>query len=195
MLESNLGCFFKSFFFSRLPSFRLIGLIVLSSVLTACVSHSVTKPLGDEDGEYWRLKGRVSIKSTAQNGTFNLNWLQHGEVYDLRLGTSLGLSIAHVKGGLDKVSIDIPKQGLYEADNATELLFNHTGLVVPLASLRYWVRGNPSPKIGFERDGAVLKQSGWEVTYGDIKEGLPVRMTLTRSEVRIILLIHDWQDK
>jgi outer membrane lipoprotein LolB len=207
MLKLNLRCFLKWRCFSRFPSlqlrtfqssaFRLVVLIIASSVLTACLSRPVTDSFESMrksvDGEYWRLKGRVAIKSAEQNGAFNLNWLQQGEAFDLRLSTSLGLSIAHMKGDQDKATINIPKQGSYEASSAAELLFNHTGFVIPLRSLRYWVRGNPSPKIEYERDGEVLKQSGWDITYEDFKEDLPVRMTLMRPEVRIILLVHDWQ--
>ncbi|MFT7688728.1 MAG: outer membrane lipoprotein LolB [Candidatus Azotimanducaceae bacterium] len=181
-----------------LKTLKVVFLSLVLSILTACVSQPSIVDGGAEDingDQVWRLKGRVAIQSGDESGRFNLNWFQQDEAFDIRLSSNLGLSIAHLQGDHRRASIEIPKRGHFEAQNAAQLLLEHTGLEIPIGSLRYWVRGIPSPEAGFEREEGILRQSGWDIVYKQFEEDLPTRMTLTRPEVRIVLLVHDWQEK
>jgi len=192
-----------------------VQLLFVLLFLSSCVSTPA--PSGDKvardkiaaaDG--WSLKGRVGLKTPQKSGSFNINWTQQGDSFEIYLTSTLGLSIAHLKGSgrgdSRRASIDIPKRGHFEAASAALLLKDHTGLVIPIESLRYWVRGEPAPEPfyekkkdfknqeGFEQRKDILIQSGWAIEYLAYKDELPVRIKLTRGEVSVMLIIKEWKD-
>jgi len=158
----------------------------------------------------WSLKGRVGLKMPQKSGSFNINWAQQGDGFEIYITSTLGLSIAHLKGSgrgdSRRASIDIPKRGHFEAASAALLLKDHTGLVIPIESLQYWVRGEPAPESifekkkdfknqeGFEQQKDILIQSGWVIEYLAYEDELPVRIKLARGEVSVMLIIKEWKD-
>lgn len=78
------------------------------------------------------------------------------------------------------------------------------GFDPPLASLRYWILGVPDPASPADEtlDPAQqrlksLAQGGWHIDYAGYvavgSEWLPARLTLSRADVRVKLLVDDWQ--
>lgn len=175
-------------------------LMLLMLFLTGCVSTTGYRSGSDSENAdqkgYWQLKGRVGLKTPQKSGSFNIFWEQQGDAFDIHLNTSLGLSIAHLKGsheaGIQSVSIDIPKQGRFKAESAALLLKKHTGLVIPVASLRYWVRGDAAPGEYFEKHENILSQLGWTIEYLEYEDELPVRIKLIQGEIKILLIVHQW---
>jgi outer membrane lipoprotein LolB len=83
-------------------------------------------------------------------------------------------------------------------------LASRLGFDPPLSALRYWVLGVPDPAqpASESLDAAqqrlsALTQEGWHVEYQSYGsaggETLPARMTLRRDQVRVRLLVDDWQ--
>jgi len=174
-------------------------------ILSGCASTSRFEGVSDGDlvakSESWLLKGRVGLKAPQRNGSFNITWKQQRDSFDIYLSTTLGLSIARIKGNSGTssdapqyASIDIPKQGRFESDNAASLLQAHTGLVIPIESLQYWVRGEPAPEVYFEKHQNTLYQLAWVIEYLEYKEELPVRIKLTRGDIRILLIVSRWEE-
>ncbi|HXY97755.1 MAG TPA: lipoprotein insertase outer membrane protein LolB, partial [Steroidobacteraceae bacterium] len=74
----------------------------------------------------------------------------------------------------------------------------------PLTSLRYWILGVPDPASPADEtlDSARqrltrLEQDGWRIDYASYvavgSEWLPARLTLERADVKVKLLVDDWQ--
>ena len=138
------------------------------------------------------MKGRVGIKSTDKTLSFSLLWRQQSESFDIRLNGTLGVAIAHVWGGAGGVTIDVPGEGRFQADSASALLLQHTGVSLPIESLVYWVRGIPDPAADFERDDSSLVQYGWLIEYLAFNGEEPVRMRFSRADVKIMLVVKSW---
>ena len=134
----------------------------------------------------------MGIKSTDKALSFSLVWRQQAESFDIRLNGTLGIAVAHVWGGSRGVTIEIPGEGRFEADSASQLLLQHTGLSLPIESLVYWVRGIPDPNAGFERHDSTLLQHGWQIEYLAFNGDEPTRMRFTRPEVMILLVVKSW---
>ncbi len=89
-------------------------------------------------------------------------------------------------------TLDVPGDPPVSARSADELLFQSTGLALPVTPLRYWVRGKPAPG-AFSRTESGFVQSGWTVEYLGFEQGLPTRMRIERPEVRLILVVRGWE--
>jgi len=100
--------------------------------------------------------------------------------------------VAHIFGDEAGVAIEVPKRGRFTAGSASDLLYQHTGLILPLESLRFWVRGDAAPGSPFKRDESSLRQAGWQIQYLAHNGTDPVRMKLIRPEVSIQLVVNSW---
>ena len=105
--------------------------------------------------------------------------------------------------GQDFVIVNPDGESL-DRDAARAELSERLGFEPPLASLRYWVQGVPDPATPAQEtlDSArqrlsALEQDGWRIDYdGYVAVGgewLPARLRLERADVRVKLLVDDWQ--
>jgi outer membrane lipoprotein LolB len=94
-----------------------------------------------------------------------------------------------------------------DPEQARALLRRRLGTDLPLADLRYWMLGVPSPASPSSvADAAstplrVIEQSGWRIGYeiftvagaatGSVS--LPGRFTATQGAVRLRVVVDDWQ--
>ena len=164
-------------------------MLVFACLGTACVSTpSITR-----DTDAWQMRGRVGIKMPNEALSFSVNWYQEPQSFDIRLSSTLGISVAHVYGDETSVAIDVPGKGKFQAESASELLERYTGLILPIESLRYWVRGNPAPGVQFQRNGTLLRQSGWEINYLDFEGENPRHMRITKADIKVTLVVSSWQ--
>lgn len=67
-----------------------------------------------------------------------------------------------------------------------------TGMQIPVSPMKYWVRGIPSPEADYSMGQDSIAQDGWLVEYRLDARGLPKRITLTRGEVRVRVLVKSW---
>ena len=163
-----------------------------ASLLTGC-SSPLSRPTQDGATDQWQMQARVGIKTADEAGSFGLAWQQRSDSFELHLNGALGIPIAHVYGEPSGVRIDVPKQGSFEADNASDLLEQYAGLALPVESLQYWVRGGPAPNVAFEAAENSLLQSGWTIEYLKYQDDLPVRIRLSSAAMRILLVVKSWR--
>jgi len=106
-------------------------------------------------------------------------------------GDATGVTLARADGLLDR------------APDADALLLRHTGWTLPVAGLRYWVRGRAVPEQPAQWDWAddglpqQLRQDGWVIQYTEFREQpglgkLPRRIDLERDGLRARLVIDGW---
>ncbi|MEX0941182.1 MAG: lipoprotein insertase outer membrane protein LolB [Pseudomonadales bacterium] len=159
--------------------------------LTACSTQPVvTGDVVPEDGT-WSLRGKLGISAGQERGNFTIDWQQDGDQFEIHLLGPLGMGVANISGTDQGVVLRVPGEEPVFAVSADELLANVMGFNFPVAQMKYWVRGRPAP--GRYRDvNHGFTQFGWKVEYLAIEQALPVRIRLTRPEVKLIMAIRQW---
>ncbi len=155
--------------------FKIVKLSILMcvlSLLTSC-STQLSKTLGSADEPFWYswgFSGKISIKVNTSNQNANLLWENVGNDYKILLYGPLGQG----KISIEKVGeqLSLKKDGkVHYADSPEALLFDTTGLELPISSLAYWVRGLTNPEFDAEIsesfDGKIesIAQHGWNIRY------------------------------
>lgn len=189
---------------------RFISLLLfLCFVLSACT----TAPKGPENAvnltaqlekvaevHQWQMRGKIAFRQGKEAASLNLVWKNDSGDFDFRLTNFLGVSL---------VNLNVTQQqSVLEADGETyvdalpePLIYQITGMVIPVESLLSWVKGLPldGDKFTLTEKGLVntLESycqgcSTWQVTYGnygsvELDDGtfvwLPHSITLTQNEM------------
>jgi len=151
--------------------------------------------------ENWALQGKIGIRSPADALSANLQWQQQQSDYAISLRGPLGQGGAIINGTPTQVEIEIPGEGRFSADSPEQLLQQTTGWHLPISDIRYWIRGIPSPDAPFEQvieknRLQTLDQNGWHIQYVRYRRFgllLPSKIKLSRGEIRITLIVKEWQ--
>lgn len=151
--------------------------------------------------EHWDIEGRIAIRSYEQAVNANLRWRQDGDVFAIEITGPLGqggVSLNGAPGKAHLVSGDINDI----ASDAQELLFTHTGYVVPIAALKYWIRGLPQPHSGsrhsLDAQGrlAQLHQDQWKVRFRSYEDyqshSLPNKVFVDNHQLSVRIVIDKW---
>jgi outer membrane lipoprotein LolB len=154
--------------------------------------------------EHFELKGRVAVAASGQGFNARLRWAQDGTRAQVALDGPLGAGGVHLSAAGDDLDIALPSGARLNGAAARAELASRLGFDPPLGSLRYWILGVPDPARPAEEtlDEALqrltrLEQDGWRIEYPGYvavgSEWLPARVTLERGNVRVRLLVDDWQ--
>lgn len=182
-------------------------------VLAGCRTAPVTAPAAPswdtrrpalQSREHFQLKGRVAVAAGTQGFDARLRWAQDGDHAQLALEGPLGAGAVHIDATGSDLDITTASGTRLTSDAAHSELDARLGFDPPLASLRYWILGVPNPALpAAETLDPVrqrltrLEQDGWRIDYGGYiavgEEWLPARLTLERADVRVKLLVDDWQ--
>nr|MBF0685439.1 outer membrane lipoprotein LolB [Pseudomonas sp.] len=108
----------------------------------------------------------------------------------LDLNSPLGAALARVEVDADGTATLTEANGMQTvADSADDLVAQVLGSPIPVAGLRYWLRGQLAPQPAarnLQRDAegrpVAFEQGGWKVNITDFDPIGPVRMSLQRSE-------------
>jgi len=154
--------------------------------------------------EHFTLRGRVAVATNTEGFNANLRWVQDGPRSQVTLEGPLGVGGAQISASGDKLQLITSRGERIESEAAHEALTQRLGFDPPLASLRYWVLGVPDPAQPAtealdpgQQHLSQLTQSGWRIDYNTYTstsgEPLPARLTLQHDEVRVRLLVDNWQ--
>ena len=152
-------------------------------------------------GEGWSLQGRVAISAGAQSGSARIEWQQpRFDRYEVTLSapvTRQSWRLAVDDGHATLLGLE---GGERSGPDASALLREATGWDIPVASLRYWLRGLPAEGevttywFGAGQQLVGLEQGGWRIDFTRDGAALPTRITATRGESRVRLVIDQWGD-
>ncbi|MDH5184186.1 MAG: lipoprotein insertase outer membrane protein LolB [Gammaproteobacteria bacterium] len=182
-------------------------------LLSACSSTPVLKPVDDPQAswqqrrqwlaaiENWDIEGRIAIRSYDQAVNANLHWKQDGDVFAIEITGPLGqggVSLHGERGTVRLISGDVDEV----ASDAQELLFLHTGYVVPIDALKYWIRGLPQPNGGSQHSLddqgrlAQLSQDQWKVRFRAYElyqaHSLPKKVFVDNHQLSVRIVIDKW---
>ncbi len=173
----------------------------MALLLTGCAGMKV--PPAPVDG--FSASGRVSIRAGNDAHYANFGWQAEPQTDRLSLGNPLGQILAeleiHYLGDAPAYAVLTDADGKARSGAAEELLFDATGMHLPLAGLRWWLQGVPAPGLASNRstaDGQLIEQDGWRILASDFSETHPLRrgprkIELTRGEVSVRIVISEWQ--
>ncbi len=186
---------------------RVIAFWLLVLVLPGCMTAPErTSPItGSVTGNAaaltnWSARGRLGINSPAQSGSGAFDWQQQPGLSQVNLRGPAGMGglILTLRGQQWEVAAS--DGSTYSADAARAELEQRLGVVLPLESLSRWLRGLPDDRSGYQwldADQATLVQAGWQIHYdawaqqGAVR--LPVRLSLSKDEVRVTVKIQEWR--
>jgi len=165
---------------------------------------------------HWELNGKLGIRTSDESGSASLKWAQQLANYQINLSGPLGQKRMIITGAPGKVILEQTGSTPLEAKSAEALIKEAAGWTLPVTQLTYWIRGVPAPKqritqLQQNEAGllAQLQQGGWSITYSNYKNylyrdqtstahtnhtfSLPGKITAEHEDVRLILVIRDWQ--
>lgn len=134
----------------------------------------------------------------------DLRWQQNADdSFDLRVGGPFGIGATTITGTPNNVQVRT-KNGTYQSDNPAQWIEDKMGWTLPLAGLRYWILGVPSPHsdadIDLDREGRVLtlEQDGWTLTFTEYQSAggyqLPKKFEVNNASVRLKVVVDSWTD-
>lgn len=154
----------------------------------------------------WRLSGRVGIQRGDEGFSADLEWRQHGALFDLRIIAPLNGGTFALQGSDTTVSLTTPAGEIFVAADAETLMAKHVGWVIPVSGARYWVRGIPAPQAAVEQerhdaDGRWqdFAQSGWRISvldyFEDLSPQLPRKLFLSRDTLKVRMVVKHWEQR
>jgi outer membrane lipoprotein LolB len=154
----------------------------------------------------WALQGRVALSNGRDGGSGRIEWHQDGRAFDVSLSAPITRQSWRLSGDRRSARLEGLDGGPREGSDAERLLHQATGWEIPVAALASWVTGTAAPDLPgatlqFGSDGRLgrIAQGGWTIDYAGWQPQagfaveMPQRLTATRGEARVRLVIDHWQ--
>ena len=152
----------------------------------------------------WDFKGRLSLQTDKEGWTGKVRWRQSGDEFRLHFNSPTGQGAVQLLSNPQfGVEMRVAEGGVFYADDAETLLYDHTGWRFPVSGLRLWVKGLPdgSQKISqlqFDELGRIhtLEQYQWQIQYLQYKQvgayQLPRKIHLQNDKLNLRIVIDQW---
>lgn len=151
----------------------------------------------------WNVKGAVAIRTPQNAISASIQWQQHQENYHISLFGPLGSHSYELTGQPGAVTLAAANGQTFHAASAEELLAQQAGWRLPLANLRYWIRGLPVPNMPAEKQFdtyhhlVMLQQAGWAIQYLGFTSvnniDVPNKIFLNNAQLNVKIVIYEWQ--
>lgn len=182
---------------------RILPALALSLMLSACSFLQVKQ---DDQGlnalDEFQVKGKLSVRNPEDSVTGYLTWDQNGDAFDLFISGPFGQGTTQLEGDPDRATLSLPGREPVSARSAPDLMQAYLGWQFPVLDLRYWVKGQASPKAHFEaqydEQGLMteLQQYGWNIEFSRYSQHsglwLPGRIKITGRDYKFIFVIKRW---
>ena len=190
--------------------------IALCALLAGCVTNRTDRTALDWPAQQvllaalpgYGLNGRVAVRVGQEGWQANATWRQRAEVSEVELSGPFGAGSMLLRLSGAELQVVDSQGAILRGDEARSVLGAKLGFEPPLAALRFWLLALPAPDGGesmpvYAADGTLtqLEQQGWQLRYEDYRAEaapggsvrLPAKLTATRDEVRLRLVIDRWQ--
>lgn len=193
-------------------------LLSLSFLLILFGCSSTPEPIVDVEWQAHQQKlqqiqtyqviGKIGYISPEQRETLNFQWQKSPNKSQLRLTNFLGQTVLSLSMDAKGATVETYDDQKFNAANGQILIYQLTGLDIPIDDLQGWVLGLPTKADYFKLNesntlASLDKTSGrqnWHVDYTRYKEfswqsgniPLPDRMQLTQQKTSIKLVISKW---
>jgi outer membrane lipoprotein LolB len=180
------------------------AVVVLAMFLGGCAAVPTT-PTGPVDPgriRDWTAAGRMALAVDGEGGSGSFVWQQRDLATNLSIRGPLGAGALQIVAEGDSIVATDGDGRSVDTGRARALLRDRLGAELPLAQLRYWMLGVPSPDApaevaeGGESPGRVIEQSGWRIGYDAFRSesgmALPARFSATQGDVRLKVVVDAW---
>ena len=153
----------------------------------------------------WRISGKLGVRQGDRIDSAVINgWTQRGTEFDINLSSAVfGMGATNLRGTPHSIWLTQAGEEPLYSDQPEALIYQQTGWTLPIESLFSWIKGIPAPitnsESAFDLSGRLyeLQQLGWTIRYTDYHDTepypLPRKIVLERENVRVTLVINDWQ--
>lgn len=150
----------------------------------------------------WALSGRLAVARGNDGGTLNLQWVQSGPDFDIRLSAPVTGKQWRLSGSAESATLEGLDGGVRQGPDAERLLLEATGWRLPIRQMPDWVRGlrGPGPVTGLSVDAegrpVGFQQDAWTLTYRDWWPGdppLPRRVFAAAEGASVRLVVSEWK--
>lgn len=196
---------------------KLILLLAAMLLHAGCTSVPALKPADDPQRawqerqqqlsriQYWHLTGRLAVNNGSEAWHINLDWQQRGEDYQIQLNGPFGAGKVKLVGNATGVLLHDSNDQTFYADHPGKLLYDRTGVTMPVEGLRYWILGLTSPQQQqppqLDAGGrlAYLEDDNWQVKfrrYAEINSvHLPDKIFIHKAsqDIEVRLVVDNWQ--
>ncbi len=188
----------KSVIIKRPLTRRLAALLWLLISVSGCAGHRATPapaPLPSLEVaagwaahqrqlhafEAWTVVARLALQSGTQSSSASLHWRQQQQHYLIRLSGILGIGLTTIEGDVKRITVTTPKQQLSTSGDLQQWLHQQLGFRIPVAQLRWWLRGVLAPeaisgsapqhhktlqyRLNAQGRLLELQQHGWRIQY------------------------------
>lgn len=188
------------------------ALLLLAGCATQPTPRTLLAPEAQEAAlrglQQFTLRGRTSVVAAGEDFTASLGWAQRGAATEIKLTGPFGAGSLTVTWSPGSLQLANGKGERYENEEAELVLTRQLGFVPPFAALRYWVLGVEAPgDAPTERSTAengridTFTQQQWQIRYRDWMAAttgsggvaLPRRLVVSRDDVRLSVVVRNWQ--
>lgn len=153
--------------------------------------------------ERWEAKGKVAASQAGEGGNASFVWENNGDLYKVRMFGPFGAGSAELTGSKSKVILAQADGSTNVASTPEELLYQQTGLNLPVRGLAYWIKGVPVPNtpskvmhINSHGQLVFLMQGNWRITYSRYLEveghQMPTKLELARDDMKVKIIVKSW---
>jgi len=154
----------------------------------------------------WQMKGRMVVVNGAELWAMSVDWEQHDDQYVIFLSGPFGSGKIQLAGSANGVLLKDSDNQIFYATTPEELLLEHTGIAMPLTSLRFWMIGLLQPNtnavnIKFDEYGRLesLTREQWDVDFKRYTKNknavveLPDKIFIHQGDdVKVRVVVGEW---
>ncbi len=156
-----------------------------------------------ENISLWEAKGKIAASHEGEGGNASFVWENDNDFYKIRMFGPFGAGSAELTGSSKQVIFEQGDGAMNIAKTPEALLYQQTGLNVPVTGLMFWIKGIPSPygiatamQTNEQGHLTYLEQSDWQVEIQKYKlsEGrwFPSQLNLLRNGTKVKIIIKQW---
>jgi len=154
--------------------------------------------------KYWRFKGRLLVSQGEAAWNLSLEWQQKDEDYQISIHGPFGAGKVKLIGNAQGVVLKDSDNQRFYADRPEDLLYQQTGVLMPVEGLRYWIMGLTGPdqitkpKLDAQGRLAYLEDSNWQVNFKRYIQvsgiDLPRKVFIVKPEqdIDVRLVVDKW---
>lgn len=155
--------------------------------------------------DHFELNGIIGLQTPKKSVTANLHWKQEGpSQYSFDIIGPVGMGGVKINKKNEITTLVSDKQHQLVGSSASQLIYENTGIMVPIENLFYWIRGLPAPgsitnkTLNSEMVLSELKQDNWLIEYlrydnqPNLKLKLPAKILISNEQFRVKIVINRW---
>tara|TARA_B100000929_G_scaffold269354_1_gene238851 strand:- start:666 stop:1232 length:567 start_codon:yes stop_codon:yes gene_type:complete len=184
------------------------------AALAGCASQAPVDESGRQAGQWerqqaeveafdsWTLVGKAGLRTPQENTSANLDWNQTPYYFRMLISGPFGGGRSVLEGREGRFSLTT-SEGRFEAETPEALMEEQLGWSLPVRAMPDWVRGLPGDHASYQLETdelgfpSFLQQDGWDIDYRDWEQAegmwLPRRLVMNYGDVRITLVVNQWQ--